>query len=101
MAHLRRAGVSVALGGFGTGYASLMHLTGLPIDRIKLDRSFMHGLEDKARNAAIVRAMVGLAHALGIKVVAEAVDSESARDFLLSTGCDEAQGLLFGAPAAR
>ena len=99
LAGLRRHGVSIALDDFGTGFASLRHLRDLPIDRIKLDRSFMRGLGAEDRNRPIVQATVDLAHALGLGIVAEGVETLGARDFLRSIGCDEGQGYLFGRPA--
>lgn len=100
LALLRAAGASVALDDFGTGYASLMHLEGLPIDRIKLDRSVLQELHNSARARAIVSAMISLAHALGIGVVAEGIETEAAWNFLNLAGCGEGQGYLFGSPTA-
>jgi diguanylate cyclase (GGDEF)-like protein len=98
LAQLRREGVSVALDDFGTGFASLRHLRDLPIDRIKLDQSFVIGLDDQQSNRAIVQATVDLGHALGIKIVAEGIERPQTRDFLRAIGCDEGQGYLFGRP---
>jgi len=98
LSELKALGVRVAVDDFGTGYSSLGHLNQLPIDRIKIDRSFVHGLPDHAGNAAIARAIVMLAASLGMTVIAEGVETAAQRDFLLSLGCQQMQGLLFGAP---
>ncbi|HET9822996.1 MAG TPA: EAL domain-containing protein, partial [Burkholderiaceae bacterium] len=95
---LRALGVHVAIDDFGTGYSSLGHLQLLPIDRIKLDRSFVHGLPDDEGSVAIARAVVTLAQGLGLEVVAEGVETEAQRAFLVALGCHHLQGLLFGAP---
>lgn len=95
---LKALGVRVAIDDFGTGYSSLGHLNQLPIDRIKIDRSFVHGLPDHAGNAAIARAIVTLAASLEIEVIAEGVERADQRDFLLALGCTRMQGMLFGAP---
>jgi EAL domain-containing protein (putative c-di-GMP-specific phosphodiesterase class I) len=95
---LRKLGVRVAIDDFGTGYSSLGHLNQLPIDRIKIDRSFVTGLPGDAGNGAIARAIVVLAHSLGREVIAEGVETEAQRGFLVGLGCSLLQGLLFGAP---
>ncbi|NUB46782.1 EAL domain-containing protein [Fertoebacter nigrum] len=100
LALMRTEGISVALDDFGTGFASLMHLRDLPIDRIKLDQSFVRDLDGDIRNRSIVQIAVELAHALGMSIVAEGIESESAKDFLRSIGCDEGQGYLLGPPMA-
>jgi len=99
LAALRGLGVRVAIDDFGTGYSSLGHLNQLPIDRIKIDRSFVHGLPGNAGNAAIARAIVMLAHSLGREVIAEGVETEAQRAFLVGLGCQQLQGWLLGAPA--
>jgi diguanylate cyclase (GGDEF)-like protein/PAS domain S-box-containing protein len=98
LGQLRALGVRIAIDDFGTGYSSLGRLNQLPIDRIKIDRAFVHGLPHDATHAAIVRAMVTLALGLGRDVVAEGVETEAQRDFLAALGCQNLQGLLFGAP---
>ncbi|WP_237477484.1 putative bifunctional diguanylate cyclase/phosphodiesterase [Lichenibacterium dinghuense] len=96
-AKLHRAGISIALDDFGTGFASLSHLRDLPIDTLKLDKSFVLGLAAKPQNRAIVRSVVDLAHNLCLSVVAEGIETEEACAFLRATGCDAGQGFLFGA----
>jgi diguanylate cyclase (GGDEF)-like protein/PAS domain S-box-containing protein len=95
---VRAMGVRVAIDDFGTGYSSLGHLSQLPIDRIKIDRSFVHGVPAHSGNAAIVRAIVMLAASLKREVIAEGVETEAQRAFLVGLGCQQLQGQLFGAP---
>lgn len=95
---LSSAGVAVALDDFGTGYASLSHLKQFPVDAIKIDRSFIRDLEDDPDDAAIVRALIGLGKSLGIKIVAEGIETEHQAAYLRTLGCDFGQGFLFGAP---
>jgi diguanylate cyclase (GGDEF)-like protein/PAS domain S-box-containing protein len=96
---LRALGVSVVLDDFGTGYASLTHLHGLPIDKVKVDRSFVMRCEEDGDAASIVAALVSLAHTLNLGVVAEGVDAVGQVAFLRELGCDEGQGYLFAAAA--
>ena len=98
LARLKALGVRIAIDDFGTGYSSLGHLNQLPIDRIKIDRSFVRGLPDHTGNAAIARAIVTLAASLGREVIAEGVETEAQRGFLVALGCQQLQGMLFGAP---
>ncbi len=98
LARLHALGVRVAIDDFGTGYSSLGALNQLPIDRIKIDRSFIRGVPQHAGNAAIARAIVMLAASLGREVVAEGVETEAEREYLVGLGCPLLQGLLFGAP---
>jgi diguanylate cyclase (GGDEF)-like protein/PAS domain S-box-containing protein len=98
LAKVHALGVRVAIDDFGTGYSSLGALNQLPIDRIKIDRSFVRGLPEHAGNAAIARAIVMLAASLGREVIAEGVETEEQRACLVALGCPQLQGLLFGAP---
>ncbi|MEE1613018.1 bifunctional diguanylate cyclase/phosphodiesterase [Microvirga sp. CF3016] len=91
-------GVTIALDDFGTGYASLSHLKRFPVDAIKIDRTFVSGLETDADDAAIVRALLSLGHNLGIEVVAEGVESAFQATLLQRMSCDLVQGYHFGRP---
>ena len=94
--HLRALGVQLAIDDFGTGYASLVYLKRLPIDVLKIDRSFVQGLPDAATDLAIVQAIASLAKAFGIHVVAEGVELRSQQDALLAIGVHRMQGWLYG-----
>lgn len=92
---LRQAGFRIALDDFGTGYSSLSYLRRFEVDKIKIDRSFVQPLGQKAESAAIVNAVVLLGHAMGLTVSAEGVESPEQLHFLTSAGCNELQGYLF------
>jgi EAL domain-containing protein (putative c-di-GMP-specific phosphodiesterase class I) len=95
---LKEGGVSIAFDDFGTGFASLTHLRDFPVDTIKIDRSFIAQLGKAQNAAAIVNAMVGLAHSLSMNIVAEGVETPAQVEFLKGIGCDMAQGYLFARP---
>lgn len=93
----RCAGIGVAVDDFGMGYSSLSQLRALPVDRIKIDRAFVHSV-DESDTGAIVKAIVTLARALGLSVIAEGVETLAQQEFLLALGCVEAQGYRFSKP---
>lgn len=98
LATLKALGVGIAVDDFGTGYASLTYLQRFPVDELKIDRSFVAGLGVDAGDAAIVRACVQLAHAVGVRAVAEGVETEEQRRILAEIGCDVVQGFLYSRP---
>jgi EAL domain-containing protein (putative c-di-GMP-specific phosphodiesterase class I) len=95
---LRTHGVQFAIDDFGTGYSSLSRLANLPINTLKIDRSFVHGLLDEPRSIAIVETILSLAHSLDMRTVAEGIETEHQRALLASMGCDELQGYLLSHP---
>ncbi|MEN9383458.1 MAG: hypothetical protein RL323_601 [Pseudomonadota bacterium] len=95
---LRAAGVQIALDDFGTGYSALSYLQRHDIDYLKIDQAFVKDLAPNHKNLALCKAIIGMAHDLGMKVVAEGVETMEQRDLLTASGCDYAQGYLFGRP---
>jgi EAL domain-containing protein (putative c-di-GMP-specific phosphodiesterase class I) len=95
---LRQCGVHFSLDDFGTGYSSLSYLTQLPLDQFKIDRSFVHNIGLRQEDAVIVQTIIGMAHNLGMDVIAEGVETEAQRTFLELHGCWRYQGYLFSKP---
>lgn len=98
---LRAAGLRIAFDDFGTGYAGLQSLARLPVDTIKIDRSFVAGARPSSVEAAVIAAVVSLAGTLGKAVVAEGIETEAQRDYLQSVGCRLGQGHLFSRAVPR
>jgi EAL domain-containing protein (putative c-di-GMP-specific phosphodiesterase class I) len=96
---LKLLGVKIVMDDFGTGYASLSGLQSFPFDKLKIDKTFVSGVESNAKSAEIVRAVIGLGRALNIPVIAGGVETEGERSFLMLEGCEELQGYLIGRPA--
>jgi diguanylate cyclase (GGDEF)-like protein len=96
---LRELGISIALDDFGTGYSALGYLRKFPLDKIKIDRSFITDMATRSDQVAIIQAVLSIARALGMTVTAEGVETVIQKDFLKALGCDSAQGFLFGKPA--
>jgi diguanylate cyclase (GGDEF)-like protein len=98
MGELRAIGVKISVDDFGTGYSSLTYLKGLPVDEVKIDRGFVNGLAREPADRAVVRAVVDIAHTLGMRVVAEGVENEAQRQVLQDLAVDELQGYLYARP---
>jgi diguanylate cyclase len=99
LAKLRALGITLTLDDFGTGYSSLAHLKHLPLDKVKIDQTFVHGLPECLLDGSIARAIVSIGSDLGFRVVAEGVETTAQAQFLNTLGCDELQGFLLGEPA--
>ena len=95
---LHELGIGIAIDDFGTGYSSLSYLKRLPIDRLKIDKSFVHGVPDDGDDAAIISTIVAMANSLRLEVIAEGVESEAQLRFLDAQGCHEVQGYLLSRP---
>lgn len=98
MQALKSIGVRFSMDDFGTGYSSLAYLTQLPLDQLKIDQSFVRNIGIKSTDSMIVQTIIGMAHNLGIEVIAEGVETDAQRDFLWGAGCRFYQGYLFGKP---
>ncbi len=96
MSALQQIGIRFSLDDFGTGYSSLQYLKHLPIDQLKIDQSFVRDIAIDGGGKAIVRTIIAMAHGLSLDVIAEGVETEEQRQFLLDTGCTHSQGFLFG-----
>jgi len=95
---LREAGIMVAMDDFGTGYSSLSYLARLPIDYLKIDRSFIAKIDEDSNDLTIVTAIISMAHSLHLKIVAEGVEKAAQRDLLSGLQCDQIQGYLVSRP---
>jgi EAL domain-containing protein (putative c-di-GMP-specific phosphodiesterase class I) len=98
LTRLRNTGIQISVDDYGTGYSSLSYLRDLPVDELKLDRSFILPMADDARAAALVASTIALAHSLGLRMVAEGVETEVAYSELRRLGCDQAQGYFVSRP---
>ncbi|MEO8306117.1 MAG: EAL domain-containing protein [Betaproteobacteria bacterium] len=95
---MKERGISITVDDFGTGYSSLSYLARLPIHAIKIDQRFVHGLEHNRNDVAITQAIIALSHSLGLRVIAEGVETTAQFDFLKQSGCEAAQGFLIARP---
>jgi EAL domain-containing protein (putative c-di-GMP-specific phosphodiesterase class I) len=98
LTEIDKMGVKLAIDDFGTGYSSLAYLKRLPVDELKIDKSFVTDMEENDNDAVIVRSTIDLAHNLGLKVTAEGVETQGAWDILEILGCDCSQGYFMGRP---
>jgi EAL domain-containing protein (putative c-di-GMP-specific phosphodiesterase class I) len=100
MTELRSHGIKLSLDDFGTGYSSLSYLRRLPLNRLKIDRTFVRDIFADHSGGAIVQAILSLGSAMGLSVMAEGVETEEQREYLAALGCDLYQGYLFSPPVA-
>ena len=98
MTVLKNHGLRFSLDDFGTGYSSLAYLKRLPLDQLKIDRSFVQDILVDASSGAIAQTIISLSRAMGLPVIAEGVETEQQRDFLVGLGCHSFQGYLFSRP---
>lgn len=95
---LKKLGISLSMDDFGTGYSSLSYLNKYPLDSLKIDKSFVIGMNQDDENKALVKTIIAIAKQLDLKVIAEGVEGEEEYEFLAEIGCDYAQGYLFSRP---
>ena len=98
---LKQMGLTLALDDFGTGYSSLSYLKKFPFDKVKIDQSFISGIQDNAQDAVITKVVISMAHSLGLQVIAEGVETEAQCEFLRANMCDEIQGYFFSRPIPK
>jgi len=98
LSRLKSIGIKIAIDDFGTGYSSLSYLNKFSLDRIKIDKSFVREITVRDDSAQIVRAIVAIGHSLGLKVIAEGIETEEEQELLFKLSCDEAQGYLYSVP---
>ena len=98
LTRVRERGIQVAIDDFGTGYSSLSYLQQLPVDRLKIDRSFVNGLHRSPEDQMIASLIIELGHLLGLQVLAEGVENQQQENHLRRLNCDEVQGFLYARP---
>jgi EAL domain-containing protein (putative c-di-GMP-specific phosphodiesterase class I) len=98
LGQLKARQIQLSIDDFGTGYSSLSYLQSLPIDTLKIDRSFVNGIERREKNLEITQTIINLAHSLKLDVIAEGVETQEQLDILRSLGCEYAQGYFFSRP---
>lgn len=98
LGELRAIGIQIAIDDFGTGYSSLSYLKRFPIDKLKIDKSFVRDYQEGSSDNGIITAIIGMGHGLKLKVIAEGVETQAQADFLKLRGCDEVQGYFYGRP---
>jgi EAL domain-containing protein (putative c-di-GMP-specific phosphodiesterase class I) len=97
---IRSSGVRISMDDFGTGYSNLAYITQLPVDEVKIDQSLVRDLGQSAEAEMLMRGMIVLFERLGLKLVAEGIETAAQRDFLIRAGCTNGQGFLLGPPAS-